>query len=69
MSTAQLWSWLPFLVLVLAWIFLWRRQQGGTNEFLKAQLTETQRMNALLERIAVALEKRADTPATAKGAT
>jgi hypothetical protein len=66
--TALLVSWLPFIVLILVWIFLSRRM-GGTcwsgrvNEFYEAQVTEMKRTNALLDRIAVALEKRAETSA------
>jgi len=57
-------SWLPFIVLVLVWIFLARRgfpQWRRVNEFYEAQVTEMQRTNALLNRIALALEKRAAT--------
>jgi cell division protein FtsW (lipid II flippase) len=65
--TALLVSWLPFTVLILVWIFLSQRA-GGTrwgrmNGFYEAQVTEMQRTNALLDRIAVALEKRAETSA------
>ncbi len=66
--TALLVSWLPFIVLILVWIFLSRRM-GGTcwlgrvNEFYEAQVTEMKRTNVLLDRIAVALEKRAETSA------
>jgi hypothetical protein len=60
---AQLMSWLPFIVLILVWLFVsqyfLRNQVFG---FYKAQVTEMQRTNALLERIAVALEKRAECP-------
>jgi hypothetical protein len=57
-------SWLPFIVLILAFLFFSQRA-GGTrwnrvNEFYEAQVTEMQRTNALLNRIAVALEKRAE---------
>ena len=63
-------SWLPFIVLILIWIGLSRwvaRQQtarGGwplvrLADQQEAQLTELQRTNALLDRIAAALERRA----------
>jgi hypothetical protein len=61
-------SWLPFIVLILVWFFLSKRM-GGTrwlgrmNEYYEAQVTEMKRTNALLDRIAVALEKRAETSA------
>jgi hypothetical protein len=67
--TALLVSWLPFIVLILVWIYLSQRV-GGTrssldrrNELYEAQVTEMQRTNALLDRIAAALEKRAETSA------
>jgi len=55
-------NWLPFLVLILVWVILagamrrglWRR----TTELSEAQLAEMRRLNALMERIAVALEMR-----------
>ena len=52
-------SWLPFVVLILVWIFLSQRLGSGRlvrNQ--EAHLREIQRTNALLDRIAVALEKR-----------
>ena len=58
-------SWLPFLALVLVWIILARNMTKGrgpwgrTNDLYEAQVAELRRMNALMERIAVALEKRA----------
>jgi len=62
---ALLVSWVPFVVLILVWIFLSQRL-GSTrkrlDEFYKAQVSEMQRTNALLDRIAVALEKRAHGP-------
>ena len=71
--TSQLLNWSPFialLVLILVWMFLSQRTGGGarsllgrTVEIYEAQYTEMQRMNVLLERIAVALEKRAETSA------
>jgi hypothetical protein len=55
-------KWLQFLVLILVWIILagamrrglWRR----TTDLSEAQLAEMRRLNALMERIAVALEMR-----------
>jgi hypothetical protein len=61
-------SWLPFIVLVIVWIWLsrwmgmnWGRSPSGVTmvELTEHQVTEMRRMNATLERIAVALEKRA----------
>ena len=57
-------SWLPFLVLILVWIILSRYVTKGrgpwglTTDLYEAQVEEMRRMNALMERIAVALEKR-----------
>lgn len=62
--TSLLVSWLPFVVLILVWIFLSQRLGGSRNrlsELYEAQVTEMRRTNALLDRIAVALEKRAET--------
>jgi ATP-dependent Zn protease len=60
-------SWLPFLVLI--GIFFWvsrsmvMRARGSSGvtmiELYEQQLAETRRMNAILERIAAASEKRA----------
>jgi hypothetical protein len=62
--TAQLVSWLPFIVLMLIWGFFALRaggkRWGRVNEFYEAQVTEMRRTNALLDRIAVALEKGAE---------
>jgi ATP-dependent Zn protease len=60
-------SWVPFIVLVIVWIWLsrsmgmrWRSPSGATMlELNEQQLVEMKRTNATLERIAVALEKRA----------
>ena len=61
-------TWLPFIVLVIVWVLLWRSMagklwwrspSGATGlELIEQQLAETRRMNATLERIALALEKR-----------
>jgi len=60
-------AWLPF-VLLIAVLVLMARWQGmrargpsGASliELYEQQVAETRRMNATLERIAVALEKRA----------
>ncbi|MCG2629178.1 hypothetical protein L6654_21290 [Bradyrhizobium sp. WYCCWR 13023] len=55
-------SWLPFLALVGVW--LWyartsRRSSSGTSwvDLYEQQVAENKRTNALLERIAAALEK------------
>jgi hypothetical protein len=55
-------SWLPFLVLVGVWLWLSRRNlrgSSGTNwvDLCEQQVVESRRTNALLERIATALEK------------
>jgi len=56
-------SWLPFLALIGVWIYLTRgTQKRGlwalTADHLESQLAEMRRMNAALERIAAAVEKR-----------
>lgn len=59
-------SWLPFLILIGVWFFLSRsmgmraRSASGATmiELYEQQVAETRRMNAMLERIAVTLEKR-----------
>ena len=55
-------SWLPFLVLVGVWLWFSRRNGRASSgaswvDLFEQQIVETQRTNALLERIAVALEK------------
>ena len=55
-------SWLPFLVLVGVWLWLSRRSwraSSGANlaDLCEQQVIESRRANALLERIAAALEK------------
>ena len=62
-------TWLPFLILILILVFVmfgrWqgmraKRPSGSTLiEIYEQQVAETRRMNVTLERIAVALEKRA----------
>lgn len=59
-------SWLPFLVLIGAWLVLSRRvgwqaraRSGMTMiELYEQQVEQSRQMNANLERIAAALEKR-----------
>jgi ATP-dependent Zn protease len=59
-------SWLPFLLLIGVWFWFSRRmgvQARGRSgvtmiELYEQQVEETRRMNATLERIAVAMEKR-----------
>jgi hypothetical protein len=59
--SAVLVSWLPFLALLMVWLYL---RRTGMNKFdMNKYYEEIQRMNALLDRIAVALEKRAGTSA------
>lgn len=55
-------SWLPFIVLMSIWVWLSRRNRrasSGTSlvDLYEQQVFESQRTNALLERIATALEK------------
>ena len=60
-------SWVPFIALIIVWIWLsrsigmrWRSRSGASwVELTEQQLAEIRRMNATLERIALALEKRA----------
>jgi preprotein translocase subunit YajC len=61
--TTLIGSWLPFVVLILVWVFLSQRLRGTNVEQIKKYYEEMQRMNALLDRIAVALERRAGTSA------
>ena len=57
---SQLVSWLPFIVLIFVWIILSRSLAKGRGPWgLTAQIIEMKRTNELLERIAVAVEKRA----------
>jgi ATP-dependent Zn protease len=59
-------SWLPFLLLIGVWLYFSRRMgmqargRSGTTmiELYEQQVEETRRMNATLERIAVAMEKQ-----------
>jgi ATP-dependent Zn protease len=59
-------SWLPFILLIAAWLWLSRRTgmqargSSGTTmiELYEQQVAETRRMNEKLERIASALENR-----------
>ncbi|MBR0685710.1 hypothetical protein JQ594_07265 [Bradyrhizobium manausense] len=57
-------SWLPFIVLIGVWVWYSRsrlRGSSGTNwvDLYEQQVAESRRTNALLERIATALEKPA----------
>jgi hypothetical protein len=59
-------AWLPFMLLIAALVVMARwqgmRARGPSGasliELYEQQVAETRRMNATLERIAVALEKR-----------
>jgi ATP-dependent Zn protease len=59
-------SWLPFLVLIGVWFWLSRksgmqaRGKSGTTmiDLYEQQVAESRRMNVMLERIAMSLEKR-----------
>ena len=61
-------AWLPFLLLIGALVMMARwqgmRSRGPSGhsliELYEQQVAETRRMNVSLERIAVALEKRAN---------
>ena len=61
-------AWLPFVLLIGALVVMARwqgmRSRGPSGlsliELYEQQVAETRRMNATLERIAVALEKRAN---------
>ena len=60
-------TWLPFIVLIVVFVLFGRwqgmRARGPSGasliELYEQQVAETRRMNMTLERIAVALEKRA----------
>ncbi|CCD85679.1 hypothetical protein [Bradyrhizobium sp. ORS 285] len=57
-------SWLPFLSLIAIWFAFSKRMNvtkmsTDLHQHYERQIAETQRMNTLLERIAVSLEKRA----------
>jgi ATP-dependent Zn protease len=54
-------SWIPFIALIFVWIILSRSIAKGRGPWglHEAQVNEMKRTNELLERIAVALEKRA----------
>ena len=64
-------SWSPFLLLIAVWFYFSRtsgmraRSSSGVSliELYEQQVAESRRMNASLERIAVALEKRANSTA------
>ncbi|MGY3632920.1 MULTISPECIES: hypothetical protein [unclassified Bradyrhizobium] len=56
-------SWLPFLALIGVWLWFSRRNGRASSgaswvDLFEQQVVETQRTNALLERIAAALEKQ-----------
>jgi hypothetical protein len=61
-------NWLPFLILIVALLLLARwqgmRSRGPSGhsliELYEQQVAETRKLNASIERIAVALEKRAN---------
>lgn len=58
-------AWLPFVLLIAVWFWFSRRNgmqarglSGATLiELYEQQVAETRRMNGLLERIAVSMEK------------
>lgn len=61
-------AWLPFVLLIAALVMMARwqgmRSRGPSGasliELYEQQVSETRKMNVTLERIAVALEKRAN---------
>lgn len=61
---SALFSWWPFVMLIGAWIVMARicspRTAFGTTmiELYEQQVAETRRANAVLEKIAAALDKR-----------
>ncbi len=61
MNTALLFevliSWFPMVILIGVW-FYFMKKNGSSNmsEYLKDHIEETRKMNANLERIAVAVE-------------
>jgi hypothetical protein len=65
-------AWLPFLLLMVVFLLLARwhgmRSRGPSGhsliELYEQQVAETRRLNATLERIAVALEQRANQAAS-----
>lgn len=58
-------AWLPFLLLIGAWLWFSRRngmQARGSSgatliELYEQQVAETRRLNGFLERIAISMEK------------
>jgi hypothetical protein len=51
------------ILLIVLWVFWSQRLRTSNVEQMNEYYEEMQRMNALLERIAIALEKRAGTSA------
>lgn len=54
-------DWLPFVIFIALFVFFLLRLRPQRQEFVniqRAQLAEIQKANMVLERIAVALEKR-----------
>jgi hypothetical protein len=62
--TTLLINWMPFFVLVAAWLIctaIVSRRKSSNNrlvDLVEVQIAEMQRTNALLDRIAIAQEKR-----------
>jgi ATP-dependent Zn protease len=55
-------SWLPFIVLIGVWFWLYRRSPGNSAKLIglyEQQIAETKRMNDFLERIAISMERHA----------
>ena len=55
-------NWFPMLLLIVLWIYFIYGGRHGISQgrYLKECLEETRRQNIILERIARALEERAD---------
>lgn len=56
---SMVWSWLPVLVMIGAWIYIMRKLPTGKQAaYLDRQQQYMAKSEELLERIAVALEER-----------
>jgi hypothetical protein len=54
-------SWLPFVALIAVWVLLTRRSSASgavMTKLYEQQVAEARRMNANLEKIVAALERR-----------
>jgi ATP-dependent Zn protease len=56
---SALFSWIPFIVLIVFWIYFMKRMKASRHPELVARTFQhMERVEALLERIAIAVEKR-----------